>query len=106
MQFDNGHFKKCNDWLALRYGEDEIIDWNLVPAKKSTSTPPSGKENSSTLANVPLPAGKASGDVPSDDEKAKGKHGPVTDEFDDADALEALVEAEAKKGPSGDDSGS
>lgn len=103
MQFDNGHFKKCNDWLASRYGEDEIIDWNLVPTKKAAPTPPSGKENSSTLANVPLSTGKVSGETPSDDEKAKSKHCPVADEFDDADALEALVEAQAKEGPSGDD---
>lgn len=30
--FDCGHFKQCNEWLALRYGEDGIIDWNLNPA--------------------------------------------------------------------------
>ena len=27
--FDCGHFKKTNEWLVERYGEDEVIDWNL-----------------------------------------------------------------------------
>ncbi|XDG08720.1 hypothetical protein ABKA04_008335 [Annulohypoxylon sp. FPYF3050] len=27
--FDCGHFKATNDWLALRYGEQEMIDWGL-----------------------------------------------------------------------------
>lgn len=27
--FDCGHFKKTNEWLVKRYGEDETIDWNL-----------------------------------------------------------------------------
>ncbi|KAI1091830.1 uracil-DNA glycosylase [Rostrohypoxylon terebratum] len=27
--FDCGHFKATNDWLALRYGEQEVIDWGL-----------------------------------------------------------------------------
>ncbi|KAI0881463.1 uracil-DNA glycosylase [Annulohypoxylon maeteangense] len=27
--FDCGHFKATNEWLALRYGEDEVIDWGL-----------------------------------------------------------------------------
>jgi uracil-DNA glycosylase len=34
-QFDCGHFKKANEWLSERYGEDEEIDWslNVDPAK-------------------------------------------------------------------------
>ncbi|KAI1209732.1 uracil-DNA glycosylase [Annulohypoxylon truncatum] len=27
--FDCGHFKATNEWLALRYGESEVIDWGL-----------------------------------------------------------------------------
>lgn len=27
--FDCGHFKKANEWLKERYGEDGVIDWNL-----------------------------------------------------------------------------
>ncbi|OTB19532.1 hypothetical protein K445DRAFT_326943 [Daldinia sp. EC12] len=37
--FDCGHFKQANEWLAKRYGEDGIIDWNLNPnAKKPEKT--------------------------------------------------------------------
>lgn len=31
---DCGHFKKCNEWLALRYGENGVIDWDLNPSAK------------------------------------------------------------------------
>ncbi|KAI7153132.1 uracil-DNA glycosylase [Hortaea werneckii] len=27
--FDCGHFKKANEWLKQRYGEEGMIDWNL-----------------------------------------------------------------------------
>ncbi len=27
--FDCGHFKKTNEWLVGRYGEDGVVDWNL-----------------------------------------------------------------------------
>ena len=27
--FDCGHFKKANEWLKERYGDDGVIDWNL-----------------------------------------------------------------------------
>jgi uracil-DNA glycosylase len=27
--FDCGHFRKTNEWLQERYGEDGKIDWNL-----------------------------------------------------------------------------
>lgn len=27
--FTCGHFKKANDWLKSRYGEEGVIDWNL-----------------------------------------------------------------------------
>ncbi|KAI1761770.1 uracil-DNA glycosylase [Hypoxylon sp. FL1150] len=45
--FDCGHFKQCNEWLAGRYGDDGIIDWNLNPA-----------------AAAPLPKKKVEEDVP------------------------------------------
>lgn len=27
--FECGHFRKCNEWLVSRYGEDGGIDWDL-----------------------------------------------------------------------------
>ncbi|KAI1772635.1 uracil-DNA glycosylase [Hypoxylon cercidicola] len=38
--FDCGHFKQTNEWLAIRYGEDGVIDWNLNPAAKKTEDVP------------------------------------------------------------------
>lgn len=29
--FGNGHFRKANEWLAERYGEEGKIDWRLTP---------------------------------------------------------------------------
>jgi hypothetical protein len=36
-KFECGHFKKANEWLGDRYGEDGEIDWSLnaEPAKKA-----------------------------------------------------------------------
>ncbi|ANZ76644.1 BA75_03363T0 [Komagataella pastoris] len=28
--FDSHHYKKCNEWLVKRYGNDASIDWSLV----------------------------------------------------------------------------
>ncbi|KAJ5558151.1 hypothetical protein N7535_008367 [Penicillium sp. DV-2018c] len=87
--FQNGHFKKCNDWLAARYGEDEIIDWSLVPSKKATLLPEGdlGKENSPTSANKAPTQATPEVEVQSVE----------VDEFDDDEAVEALVAAEAKE---------
>jgi uracil-DNA glycosylase len=90
-QFDNEHFKKCNDWLISRYGDDGFIDWSLVPTKRTAITLPSNKENSSTLANVGSSPTAATRPCPDKDDT---KPCPVEDEFEDADALEALMEAE------------
>lgn len=64
-------------------------------------TAPSDKENSSTLANAAVPpaAVKTTTETSSEDTKVDGKSGPETDEFDDADALEALAEAETTQVP-------
>ncbi|KAI2616041.1 uracil-DNA glycosylase [Hypoxylon sp. NC1633] len=37
--FDCGHFKATNEWLADRYGEDAVIDWDLNPAAKKAEVP-------------------------------------------------------------------
>lgn len=47
--YDCGHFKQANEWLALRYGEDGVIDWNLNPAAAAATTTPAKK------AEVPPP---------------------------------------------------
>lgn len=99
MQFNCGHFKKCNEWLAQRYGQDETIDWDLVPKKDgaelptpaSTSTIPSSKEkepvkNHSTPQKQPA--------VETNNPKTiiqKSTDDDAQESEDDADALEALI---------------
>lgn len=35
-QFECGHFKKTNEWLKERYGEEGEIDWSLdVPPEEA-----------------------------------------------------------------------
>ncbi|KAJ5650016.1 Uracil-DNA glycosylase [Penicillium longicatenatum] len=89
--FDNGHFRKCNDWLALRYGDDEVIDWSLVPTKVKP-TAPSNKENSATLGNVASVTTKVSN--PSCPGEEPTVDACPADEFDDAEALAALAAIE------------
>lgn len=38
LQFNCGHFKKANEWLAQRYGNEGVIDWSLVESVPA-STP-------------------------------------------------------------------
>ena len=96
-----GHFKKTNDWLALRYGVDEVINWDL-----DTPKPIAG------------PAITAAVKVTETQKKVEGKAGPTTelpernngstvrrknefDEEEDEDAIEAL-EAIANSSVDGD----
>ena len=92
MQFSNGHFKKCNEWLAERYGPDEVIDWSLTPAT-STIAPSAphiphpqtdgAKSNVENTTEAPT--------LKEDNKTAKTSR--AAEEFeDDLDAFEALVE--------------
>lgn len=38
--FDCGHFKKANEWLITRYGDEGEIDWALRPDNTTKKTPP------------------------------------------------------------------
>ncbi|KAG2420589.1 uracil-DNA glycosylase [Aspergillus terreus] len=92
--FNNGHFKKCNEWLAARYGPDEVIDWSLT-SKPITASPlapiqPSSADN----ASKPSPAKPAESAPGEEDNAVKSTNSAPADEFDDADALEALAAAE------------
>ncbi|ODM15907.1 hypothetical protein SI65_08748 [Aspergillus cristatus] len=95
--FNNGHFRKCNDWLAARYGADEIIDWNLVP-KTSTSTVTTTQSTTVSKEESTVPAEKPSESKPVAESGKPAKPADEEDEFDeDVDALEALVAEERKQ---------
>ncbi|KAI0417103.1 uracil-DNA glycosylase [Xylaria grammica] len=46
--FDCGHFRKTNEWLRSRYGEDGEIDWNLNPAGVPTTSAAEKKNSQET----------------------------------------------------------
>ncbi|CAJ2499945.1 Uu.00g027980.m01.CDS01 [Anthostomella pinea] len=56
---DCGHFKKANEWLAQRYGEDGVIDWDLSPKAKKIEERVETKEDKKNVteakAEVPAP---------------------------------------------------
>lgn len=33
--FECGHFKKANEWLASKYGDDAVINWDLETTKRT-----------------------------------------------------------------------
>ncbi|KAI0178567.1 uracil-DNA glycosylase [Hypoxylon sp. FL1284] len=47
--FDCGHFRAANDWIAVRYGPDAVIDWNLSPP------PAEDKKKDKPASDVPPP---------------------------------------------------
>ncbi|TGJ86653.1 hypothetical protein E0Z10_g2085 [Xylaria hypoxylon] len=46
--FDCGHFRKANEWLLSRYGEDGEIDWNLNPDGAPTTSAAKKEKNEET----------------------------------------------------------
>ncbi|KAF7586351.1 uracil DNA glycosylase [Aspergillus hancockii] len=93
--FTNGHFKKCNEWLAERYGPDEVIDWSLT-SKIKTSSPFATIQCPSAPVDKPTENQSKSGVTEAADKTTECAKPQATDEFDDdADALEALAAAEA-----------
>lgn len=100
MQFNCGHFKKCNEWLAQRYGQDETIDWDLVPKNDgaeiptpaSTSTIPSSKEKEEPAKNQPTPQKQPAAETNNPKTiTQKSTDDDALESEDDADALEALI---------------
>ncbi|ODA76126.1 hypothetical protein RJ55_08409 [Drechmeria coniospora] len=75
--FDCGHFRKANDWLISRYGDDGEIDWALTPntsTKKAGTPHADDKADAKPAARVAVPAEKpldgGEDDIGSDDEEA------------------------------------
>ncbi|OTB05068.1 hypothetical protein M426DRAFT_73017 [Hypoxylon sp. CI-4A] len=72
--FECGHFKKTNEWLANRYGEDGVIDWNLnpdsKPAAKKTEVQPEPEPEPEPELEPPV---VAVGDLDPDEEEEASK---------------------------------
>ncbi|PYH90544.1 uracil-DNA glycosylase [Aspergillus ellipticus CBS 707.79] len=92
--FANQHFKKCNEWLAERYGADEAIDWSLS-SKSHTSSPLATIQSPAPIDDSKIATAKDSDTDHSKDgigmTTGPTKPSEVADEFDDLEALEALV---------------
>ncbi|KAF4186307.1 hypothetical protein CNMCM8694_006459 [Aspergillus lentulus] len=97
--FNNGHFKKCNEWLAERYGPDGIIDWSLIP-KKTGGSLATISGQAPVNAQVKTSTAKPPDSNPSEESKVAsvklmGPDGSLDEFDDDVDALEVLAAAEA-----------
>ena len=95
MQFTNGHFKKCNEWLAERYGPDEVIDWNLTQTASSIS-PPASHTSHTQVYTAKTHVEKSPEGQPWKEDIKTIRTSKAAEEFeDDLDAFEALVETTA-----------
>ncbi|KAL1982551.1 hypothetical protein VTN96DRAFT_1208 [Rasamsonia emersonii] len=104
--FTCGHFKKCNEWLAERYGEEGRIDWSLTPNKSVLSpTAATAEKDMSVSANGQKDQSSSGTDKTNGQAASTNadKNDPVSDE-EDLDAIEALVAAEESLKSKNDDS--
>jgi uracil-DNA glycosylase len=97
--FNNGHFKKCNEWLAERYGPDGIIDWSLTP-KKTGGSLATISDQTPVIDQVKASTAKVPDSNPSEESKVASvkvmdPDGSLDEFDDDVDALEVLAAAEA-----------
>ncbi|KAI5296831.1 uracil DNA glycosylase, partial [Ascosphaera atra] len=78
-----GHFKKANEWLQERYGEDGPINWSLVPPKAAAGKAITQAASASTTTTTQI------------HEKitVTQKTAEKKDEYDD-DEIEALLVSE------------
>ncbi|KAL9944667.1 uracil DNA glycosylase [Verticillium nonalfalfae] len=86
--FDCGHFKKSNEWLVQRYGDDAEIDWDLG----------GGGSTLSAAAKTAVAAKPAETPVV-EETKTKATEeddGEEADEAEEEAMVQALAEAEAK----------
>ncbi|KAL4960935.1 uracil-DNA glycosylase [Aspergillus stella-maris] len=93
--FNNQHFKKCNDWLAERYGPDGVIDWRLVPKKESPIAPPAVVQSPSVAVNQQQKQAVTSSTKGEITTIKSNKPNQEDDEFEeDLDVLEAIAASE------------
>lgn len=77
--FTCGHFKKANEWLVGRYGNDGAVDWALAP-KTSIFTKPEPEEGEDEKAEAEAEA-EAEAGVDVEAVELKPKRETVTDKL-------------------------
>lgn len=90
--FDCGHFRKTNDWLATRYGEEGTINWDLNHPKP-IAAPDTNKPIKATATQEKRPEKDAPATelAETNGEKKSAKREDFEDD-EDADAIHALEE--------------
>ncbi|KAM5433972.1 uracil DNA glycosylase [Microsporum canis] len=96
-----GHFKKANDWLQSRYGEDGLIDWSLAPSKKVTTTTAVSATEEDDKAETTVSTVKATTE---EDDKTttietatvEAEKPTANDDGDDSDYGQDLIDEETK----------
>lgn len=107
FQFTCGHFKKCNEWLTQRYGEDGPIDWALtkgttILSKKTTTVTTAAISTSTAAENEKKIISESKTSTTTEEKSANlkpetSKSADIYDDEDDLEALEALAAAESDK---------
>lgn len=92
--WDCGHFKKANEWLVERYGEDADIDWGLSPNVSTKKDPAAPGEKEKEKAKAEAMAAEEEGKKKAAPAKVK-----IEESFgsDDEDALEEAMRLADKK---------
>ncbi|ERF69461.1 hypothetical protein EPUS_07276 [Endocarpon pusillum Z07020] len=94
-----GHFKKTNEWLKERYGDEGVIDWNLDQPKPTAASNVEGPVR--VTADPAKGAGEADPSTQLAEEKQEsaatdpvvaGENNGQSPEEDDTDAIDALQE--------------
>ncbi|KAK2777440.1 uracil DNA glycosylase [Onygenales sp. PD_12] len=93
--FSCGHFKKANEWLRERYGDDGVIDWNLATAP-SKAVPARASVKAETATAAAETKVVATAESAATVNKFIEGNGDSSEE--DIEALEALAEAECDLG--------
>ncbi|KAI1433830.1 uracil-DNA glycosylase [Xylaria sp. CBS 124048] len=93
--FDCGHFRKTNEWLCSRYGEDGEIDWNLHPDGTPTTTTSAAAAAAAAAAATATADAASEKKVTEEEEKStKDKTEKTVDDVDEAQADATLKEGE------------
>lgn len=89
---DCGHFKKTNDWLAQRYGVEEVVNWDLNEMKPIAKTGPvKVAESAEEVARKNKNASNFDGKVDSTvTVTASQSSATFSDDDEDDDAIEAM----------------
>lgn len=86
-----GHFKKANEWLQSRYGDDAIIDWSLDSGPSKTVTQTAVAASSVSVAEK---AKEKVTETTKDTKNTKKESTISKDDENEMKALESLVDAE------------